>query len=70
MTECQPTYSYAGGVDVPFHVGADAHSDGDAMYHRYSHTSITVEEKENITNNCSTYEIPNDCITQILSQHS
>jgi hypothetical protein len=21
-------------VDVPFHVGADAHSDGDAMYHR------------------------------------
>ena len=23
-----------GGVDVPFHVGADAHSDGDAMYHR------------------------------------
>jgi 2-C-methyl-D-erythritol 2,4-cyclodiphosphate synthase len=32
------TYLYThifitGGVDVPFHVGADAHSDGDAMYH-------------------------------------
>lgn len=26
--------STSGGVDVPFHVGADAHSDGDAMYHR------------------------------------
>lgn len=35
MIERYPTYSFAGGVDVPFHVGADAHSDGDAMYHRY-----------------------------------
>ena len=56
MIERYPIFSFAGGVDVPFHVGADAHSDGDAMYHRYSHISISVEEKENITNNCSTYE--------------
>ena len=24
-----------GGVDIPFSKGADAHSDGDAMYHRF-----------------------------------
>lgn len=23
-----------GGVTIPFHLGADAHSDGDALYHR------------------------------------
>ena len=23
-----------GGVEIPFHLGADAHSDGDALYHR------------------------------------
>jgi hypothetical protein len=23
-----------GGVHIPFHLGADAHSDGDALYHR------------------------------------
>lgn len=33
----------AGGVDVPFHVGADAHSDGDAMYHRYFYTAYNIE---------------------------
>lgn len=30
----------SGGVDVPFHVGADAHSDGDAMYHRCAGESV------------------------------
>lgn len=24
-----------GGVEIPFHLGADAHSDGDALYHRF-----------------------------------
>lgn len=44
-----------GGVDIPYHLGADAHSDGDALYHWFvplvlffQRSSRTCESHHNI----------------------
>lgn len=29
-----------GGVTIPYKLGADAHSDGDAIYHRFTYIQI------------------------------